>query len=211
MPTRREKELKGPEHVGSYCPNCRAPATFNLFGPLLCTVRGNEIEFYSATCQVFDFPAVFSRPYVDQGENTYPLNRDYPLHRNALTCQLPLIVDQSYKEALRCEEAHAWLACVVMVGRTLEAICREHFPDDKHLTIFSGIKRLHEQGIISEQLTTWADELRVLRNIGAHATTSTVTDVDAREAVDFLKAILENLYDLAPKFEAFKKRRADAK
>lgn len=120
-------------------------------------------------------------------------------------------MDQSYKEALRCEEAEAWLACVVMVGRTLEAISREHFPSDKALTTFSGINRLHDEGIISDQLKTWADELRVLRNIGAHATPNQVSEADAREAVDFLKAILENVYDLTPKFEAFKQRREVAK
>lgn len=120
-------------------------------------------------------------------------------------------MDQSYKEALRCEEAEAWLACVVMVGRTLEAISREHFPSDKTLTTFSGINRLHDEGIISDQLKTWADELRVLRNIGAHATPNQVSEADAREAVDFLKAILENVYDLAPKFEAFKQRLEVAK
>jgi Domain of unknown function (DUF4145) len=52
--------------------------------------------------------------------------------------------------------------------------------------------------VISDQLKLWADQLRVLRNIAAHATNDTVTIDDAREAMDFMKAILENVYDLGP-------------
>lgn len=95
-----------------------------------------------------------------------------------------------------------------MVGRTLEAVCVEHFPESSKLTIFKGIELLHNEGIISNQLKEWADQLRVLRNIGAHATTEMVSDEDAREALDFLKAILENLYDLSPKFDSFMARRS---
>jgi hypothetical protein len=73
--------------------------------------------------------------------------------------------------------------------------------------VYKGIEKLHEQGVISDQIYTWANELRILRNLGAHASGETIKEEDARESLDFLKAILENVYDLTPKFEAFKLRR----
>jgi hypothetical protein len=95
-----------------------------------------------------------------------------------------------------------------MVGRTLEAVCKEFDPNTK--SVFEGLKSLHVKGIISTELLEWATELRVLRNLGAHATTPKIEVFDALGALDFLQAILEILYDLRPRFEQFKKRRKTA-
>jgi hypothetical protein len=92
-----------------------------------------------------------------------------------------------------------------MVGRTLEAVCKEFEPTTR--TVYDGLKSLHAKGFISNELLEWATELRVLRNLGAHATNEKIDVLDATGALDFLQAILEILYDLRPKFEQFKKRR----
>lgn len=92
-----------------------------------------------------------------------------------------------------------------MVGCTLEAICREFDPTVK--TVFDGLKSLHSQGIISQELLDWSNQLRVLRNWAAHATTKKIELRDASDSLDFLQAILEIRYELRPKFEAFKKRK----
>lgn len=58
---------------------------------------------------------------------------------------------------------------------------------------------MKDNGLISEELLEWSNELRVLRNLGAHATSEKITGQDANEAIDFLQAILETLYHLRPK------------
>jgi hypothetical protein len=82
--------------------------------------------------------------------------------------------------------------------------------DPNTKSIFEGLKSLHVKGIISTELLEWATELRVLRNLGAHATSQKNEVFDALGALDFLQAILEILYDLRPRFEQFKKRRKTA-
>lgn len=54
------------------------------------------------------------------------------------------------------------------------------------------------------------DELRFIGNLGAHPTDDVVSPLDAREALDFLVAIVETIYVFRPKFQAMKARRARA-
>jgi hypothetical protein len=89
-----------------------------------------------------------------------------------------------------------------MVGRTLEAVCKEFQPITK--SIFDGLTKLHSNGIISDEILDWANHLRFIRNSGAHATADVIDSVDATEALDFLQVILEILYDLQPKFKKMK-------
>jgi hypothetical protein len=206
MPRKRQDEEQSPLRVGSFCSHCDNPTSFYLYKLAEYRRKGEPAFFHFGTCELCGGPAIFLRTDGDADPEPSFL-KAFPVHKNSVTFELPSLARQSYAEALRCEEAKAWLACVVMVGRTLEAVCKEHFPNDKAASIFKGIEKLYQQGIISEQLKAWADELRILRNVGAHASETVVSETDAKEAIDFLKAILENLYDLSPKFEAFKSRR----
>lgn len=119
--------------------------------------------------------------------------------------QLPPLVDHSYREAIKCEATGAWQATTVMVRRALEAIAKEFDPSAKSLQ--QGLESMKSQGAISEELLQWAHGLRLLGNVGAHATEEQMTDLDAREAIDFLDAIAEIIYQLRPKFKAMQARR----
>lgn len=142
---------------------------------------------------------------MGDGFNKDGYYRLYPPQERHITHNLPDIVRQSYDQAVLCEAGRAWTACVVMVGRTLEAVCKEFDPATKN--IFKGLKTMYDKHLISEEVLEWADELRVLRNLGAHATKERIDRSDAKGALDFLQAILEILYDLRPKFEDFTRRR----
>lgn len=65
-----------------------------------------------------------------------------------------------------------------------------------------------ENGIISQEIFDWSTELRVIRNFGAHATAEKITSEDAKESMDFLRAILETFYYMRPKFKQMKARRS---
>jgi hypothetical protein len=119
------------------------------------------------------------------------------------TC--PALVRESYDEAVRSEGARAYMAAAVMVRRCLEAVCKEY--DATCKTVFSGLQDMLENGVISEELMSWSTELRVIGNKGAHATPEKITRQEAKEAIDFLQAILEILYDLRPKFKQIQERK----
>jgi hypothetical protein len=73
-----------------------------------------------------------------------------------------------------------------------------------------GLNELFQQGKISQELLSWSDELRFLRNIGAHPTDKKISRDDAHDSLNLLQAILETLYHLRPKFEQMRARRAVA-
>ncbi|WP_437932571.1 DUF4145 domain-containing protein [Sorangium sp. So ce291] len=144
----------------------------------------------------------FAREYPDGEVDSRQL---YPTATRPVDLELPPKVMESYTEALKCESAGAWLATAVMVRRTLEAIGKEFDPKAKRL--FDGLRSMQQQGLISEELYQWGDELRFLGNIGAHPTEQLISEQDAKEALEFLGAIVETIYHLRDKFKKMQARR----
>lgn len=195
-----------------FCERCE---THRNFKPLsVVEVRDREEpfpqQFTFATCEICYYPAVYSRDDYDLGagfeDDEY--YRVYPPHERSVPFVLPTIVRESYDEAVRCEVHKSWIACVTMVGRTLEAVTKEYAPEVR--SMFGGLKKMYDDGAISQEIHDWANELRSIRNIGAHATAKKLSRQDAKESLDFLQAILETIYYMRPKFIAMKARRGEA-
>lgn len=187
------------------CESCDEPSSYDLISNHILPDEGPPEEYSFCFCQKCNQPALFIREDMGDGFENDSYYRLYPRHNRHLGFALPQIVRDSYEEAVKCEASKTWTACVVMVGRTLEAVCKEFIPDTR--TIYQGLNEMHTQGIISDEILEWSNELRFLRNIGAHASSTKLTYRDSSEAVDFLQSILEILYELRPKFEAMKTRR----
>jgi hypothetical protein len=190
-----------------FCKHCEAHRNFRSLS--VTEVRSDAFpeQFTFAACEACSYPAVYLREDYDLGagfdDDEY--YRVYPPHERAVSFALPGIVKESYEEAVRCEVHKSWIACVTMVGRTLEAVTKEYAPSEK--SMFGGLKRMYDDGAISQEIHDWANELRAIRNIGAHATQQKLSRQDARESLDFLQAILETIYYMRPKFVAMKARR----
>lgn len=190
-----------------FCEHCETHRNFNSLS--VAEVRGGGFpeEFTFAVCEVCHYPAVYSREDYDLGEGFEDdeYYRVYPPHERTVSFVLPAIVRESYDEAVRCESHKSWIACVTMVGRTLEAVTKEYAPEVRNM--FGGLKKMYQDGAISQEIHDWANELRAIRNIGAHATPQKLSRQDATESLDFLQAILETIYYMRPKFIAMKARR----
>ena len=91
-----------------------------------------------------------------------------------------------------------------MGRRTLEAIGKDFDPNAK--SVFEGLKKMKDAGIISDELHEWSDLLRKYGNIGAHATETEVSEQDGKEMMEFLDAIIETIYSLRPRFKAMRDR-----
>ena len=91
-----------------------------------------------------------------------------------------------------------------MCGRALEVICKEKTGE---LTLAKGLKSLKSQNLIDSRLYDWGEALRKERNIGAHASDETVTRTDARDILDFANAIVEYIYVMTAKYEAYQDRK----
>ncbi|MBC2726108.1 DUF4145 domain-containing protein [Desulfosporosinus sp.] len=192
----------------SYCTYCKEHRIFKVIKEHIVGPNDDHppFEFTFAYCEHCESPSLFIREDFGAGFDWDDYYRIYPQNERNLMFEVPDMVKQSYDDAVSCVNAKIWTAAVVMVGRALEAVCKDAFPDSKN--IYHGLKQMKDNGLISEELLEWSNELRVLRNMGAHATTGKITAEDANEALDFLQAILEIFYHLRPKFERMKERRS---
>ncbi len=191
------------ETIVGYCDYCEDSTAFSHIAIHMVNEEP-PCEYTFCKCSKCERPAVFLREDVGEGFEADSFWRMFPKQERHIGFALPTVVRGSYDEAVKCEEAKAWTATAAMVGRALEAVCRDYDPTTK--TIHEGLKRMLTNGAISQEISDWANALRVIRNVAAHATTASVSRQDAVEALDFLQSILEILYDLRPRFMKMKAR-----
>ena len=132
--------------------------------------------------------------------------RMWPRPKRLLGWSIPNIVNVSLEEADRCYNAGAYTACAVMCGRALEGVCVNY--KTKNSNLAAGLKDLRDNEVIDKRLYTWGEELRKVRNLGAHASEDKVTEKDASDLLDFLHAICEYVFVLNKKFDDFMARRS---
>jgi hypothetical protein len=136
--------------------------------------------------------------------------------------RIPRALSQSLLEADRCLQVGANIAACVMLGRALEALCRNVLePKDenpgavagggapkpkKRVMLGSGIKELRERKVIDDRLYDWSLCLQAMRNLAAHPEDITVSREDAADLQVFVNAITEYVYDLTDRYKEFKDR-----
>jgi hypothetical protein len=91
-----------------------------------------------------------------------------------------------------------------MTGRAIEGMCHQF--KTKKTTLFDGLKELLQKDIIDKRLYQWADELRLHRNLAAHASGASFSRDDASDIFDFAVAICDYVFVLSHKFDEFTKR-----
>lgn len=129
----------------------------------------------------------------------------FPLDDFHINPAIPEILRNALLESIKCYRSSAFTATVILCRRTIEGFA--HLKGIKAKTLEKSIKDLKENGVINEQLSEWADELRLSGNRAAHDIESNFSATDARDIMDFTIAILDYSYSLKEKFDSFKQRR----
>jgi hypothetical protein len=142
--------------------------------------------------------------------------------------RIPRTLTQSLLEADRSFQAGANIAACVMLGRALEALCRdvlEPKPEKaeteeataarqkarRRLMLSAGIRELREKKYIDDRLYDWSLSLNAVRNLAAHPEDITVSRQDADDLQAFVYAITEYVYDLTDRYNEFKEREEEKK
>lgn len=137
--------------------------------------------------------------------------------------RIPRVVEDSLTEADRSLQAGANIAACVMLGRALEALCRNILDSEpeatsttatpatsvkpkKKIMLGEGIKKLKDKKIIDDRLYDWSQQLQAFRNLAAHPEDISISRHDAEDLQTFVNAIVEYVYDLADRYEEFKSR-----
>lgn len=132
-------------------------------------------------------PILFEE-FSDDNKILYP--RDKALEYQ---WRVPYRVSLAYTAALKVQKADAG-AFAIMVGRTLEEIC--HHEKAKGKVLADKIKSLADSGRIPQVLADMLAQLRLLRNLAAHANEDNyiVKEDDVPIIREFIDAVLEYLY-----------------
>lgn len=135
--------------------------------------------------------------------------RIYPSPKKTfISRRIPQSALMSLSEADLSMQINANMAACVMFGRALEAVCRDVL--GTNVMLAAGIKMLKDKGTIDDRLYDWSQQLRAFRNIAAHPdeNESSISSQDVEDLQSFVYAIIEYVYDLADRYEEFKKRNA---
>lgn len=135
----------------------------------------------------------------------------YPPLPQAVSAAVPERLRASFGEAVACFRCGTFTACAIMCRKAMEGLCVEK--NIKAGNLAAGLKKLKDEGVVDERLYRWADMLRVAGNEAAHDVNVTANKEDARDILDFTRALLEYVFTFEQRFEEFVARRTrrDAK
>lgn len=164
------------------CPRCTAPFLLAQLGDWHHDLPDGPISWSRARC-------------------LYPAEPDW------MDPSVPKVIADSYLEARRTlNDAAANTATAIMCRRTIEGICS--YLGAQGRTLHAKLEDLKARGTIDPRLHEWAnDVLRDLGNDAAHDVGTVVSREDARDALEFTRAIIEYLFVFADAFKRFKERR----
>jgi Domain of unknown function (DUF4145) len=171
-------------HVFLSCPDCGGPFVVHQHGNMYRSDHGTG--------------------YVLRWEDKTVV---FPADPQSLDPSVPINIATSYLEARRVyTAASANTAAAIMCRRTLEGICG-HL-EAKGGNLAKKLDNLKERGLIEPRIHEWANHvLRSLGNDAAHDVDAVISKEDAKDALDFTKAIIEYIFVFETAFQRFKKRR----
>jgi hypothetical protein len=143
-------------------------------------------------------------------DHTANLVRSYPAELIDFdSSNIPLAVTTSFQEALTCHSEECYIACAIMIRRTLEEVCTDKNATGSNLK--DRIASLKSRVVLPLELFSAMDELRLLGNDAAHIEAKSYDDVGKDEtevAIALTKEILKAVYqldDLVRRLQALKK------
>ena len=197
----------------NFCPTCNSVVeteivfTYTSEREMNEELFGNTSEILLSMCLKCKSPFLKENHYQIIDGEFFPNSeiQFFPNTENVAIKNCPKIVFNPYKEALKCYRAHAYDACVIMCRKGIEAICMDKGEIKGNLA--TKLKNLNSKGILENTLYSWANELRLIGNDGAHSHDQIVEQQDAKEAIDFFDALITYLYHLVNQYEELIKRR----
>lgn len=169
---------------------------------------GIEYHYFLVECETCGAIALLgSADYEEFRLNWSQAHLLYPPSKE-LAINIPERVRKTYLEASRISKI-APNAFAGQIRRALEYLCLDKKATGH--TLQEKVRDLANQGIIPPTLAQMTDGIRILGNIGVHATYVDLTPGDVATMDDFFKAILEYVYIAPSKIEKLKERLSEAK
>lgn len=181
------RDLKDHDNIGKVvlrgiCPFCEDRVTFKQVTPLtLSRKNGYMVPILCEGCFAI---AIYSASE----------NKIYPTPKIKGVEGLPKEIDTYYQEALRCISADSPNGAVTLFRKTIHAIGIHYNIATKNDTqnLYGIIKKLKDDGHISEKIKLAFDEIRSIGNDGAHVNEN---EPDEEQAL-LLKSLMDKTLNL---------------
>jgi hypothetical protein len=121
----------------------------------------------------------------------WSLNVIYPIHDDISFEGLTSEVEKEYKAALKVRNISS-NAYAALLGRVIDKVCIDRGAEGD--SFYKRIQSLADKGEIPKRLAEMFHQLRLLRNIGAHADLGELTTEEIPILDSLCKAILEYVY-----------------
>jgi hypothetical protein len=196
------------DNASVYCKKCETNRSASARGMYQAT-HGDDlpIRYYLCECVECHEPfVVFRLPTDTTGmvwEWSMPV-QTLPSIDESLPSGVPDKIAAKYREATRNMTVDSYDSAAVMCRRVLDMVCRHFQCSGRGLQ--KQLVDLKTKGLIDERIHIWADG--VLREIGNEAThgDDDISKEDAKDALDFCRAVLDHLFLFMPAHKAFEKR-----
>jgi hypothetical protein len=165
------------------------------------------VRYFLGECVECHNPSVFVRLPVDTvgpyDEWSVALQL-FPQVDEPLPLTVPQKIADKYREAAKNMTVESYDSAAIMCRKVLDMVCRHFQCSGGNLK--QQLKDLKAKGLIDDRIHLWADGvLRQIGNDAAHGDDG-ASQVDAKDAVDFCKAVLDHLFLFMPAYDAFQKR-----
>lgn len=191
------------------CPNCKQVGVFDIFSNIT-DMQKTGTPPHPYFCQRC-CPNPDCRTHVffvlDAGQKVL---RTYPAERVDFDPKnVPARIVSTLEEAITCGAEEAYVACAIMIRRTLEELCEDKAAKGANLK--ERIAALRSNVVLPNELFAAMDELRLLGNDAAHIEAK-IFDSIGKDEVELglllTKEILKAVYqldDLVKRLQALKK------
>ena len=173
-------------------------------------------EFTLAACIRCQGPFLVQEDFYEvPGDFTLPMTEKLVLYPQDSSISLsldslPESVFQPYCEASQAYQVQLYDSCAVMCRKCVEAVCLEY--GETKGVLVERLTRLMNKGVIDKAIFDWANELRLAGNVAAHMEpTNKITQLDAKDALEFVRMMLLYIFELHARFQTFRGRRAKKK
>lgn len=211
--------LPDSSHTGGLCPRCGKQSSFQNIGSLPITFESTYIidhtgrqeplfldRVTSLICShcghgvavveekwIGDHPA--REGMKEGGVESYHGISWWPLPEIKLPKDVPSEISSAFAEAATALYANCPRASTVMARRALEAITVDKGETSGNLV--TRLRNLATKNILQPTLADWADEVRLVGNVGAHYDViNQVERDDAQQLVKFVRELIRYLYEL---------------
>jgi hypothetical protein len=112
----------------------------------------------------------------------------------------PPTVANFYVQGVKSYKQESWDACASMMRKALEASLILKDSNNKSDNLKQRINKMCEKGLITEDMATWAQEIRVIGNDAVHGI-EVLNEDDAKDALNFTELFLTYVFTLPGEME----------